>query len=160
MAKILIIDDDPSIVGFLSLRLSEDGYTVISATDGLLGPTIATREKPDLIILDFNMPAASGAKVHERLRGSTFTAATPIIFLTATPVGEIISQVKDDSRTRFLQKPVDFGILAKTMAFFLGGAAPPSPAPPATTPVETPPAARYDPDDPNSSGGGELLDLD
>ena len=119
MAKILVIDDEQSIVELLKLRLSEAGHAVVVAVDGLSGPMVASREKPDLIILDYNMPAANGAKVHERLRGNNFTAATPIIFLTATPIGEIITAVKDDDRTRFLQKPVDFPLLAKTMAAFL-----------------------------------------
>lgn len=61
--------------------------------------------------------------------------------------------VKDDNLTRFLQKPVDFDLLAKTIAAFLGAAAPPAaPAPP-------PPAAKpFDPD--AGSSGGEILDLD
>lgn len=158
MAKILVIDDEPPIVELLSLRLTEAGHQVVVAMDGLSAPMIASREKPDLVILDFNMPAANGAKVHERLRGNTFTAATPIIFLTASPIGQVMPQVKDDSITRFLQKPVDFAHLAKLMAEFLPGSAPP---PPAARPAPAaPPAAPFDPDDPNSSGGGEVLDLD
>ena len=145
MAKILVIDDEPSIVELLRLRLTEAGHTVLVAMDGFTGPMVATREKPDLIILDYNMPAANGAKVHERLRGNTFTASTPIIFLTATPIGEVIMGVKDDDRTRFLQKPVDFPLLAKTLAAFLGGGAPP--------------AQRPGPDKPANSGG-DVLDLD
>ena len=133
MAKILVIDDEQPIVELLSLRLTEAGHQVVVAMDGLSAPMIASREKPDLVILDFNMPAANGAKVHERLRGNTFTAATPIIFLSATPIGEIMPQVKDDSITRFLQKPVDFALLAKMMAAFLRGGAPA--APPAARPA-------------------------
>lgn len=160
MAKILVIDDEQPIVELLSLRLTETGHQVVVAMDGLSAPMIASREKPDLIILDFNMPAANGAKVHERLRGNTFTAATPIIFLTASPIGQVMPQVTDDSITRFLQKPVDFPLLAKIMTSFLPGSAPAAPAaPPASAPA-APPAAPYDPDDPNSSGGGEVLDLD
>ena len=133
MAKILVIDDEQPIVELLSLRLTEAGHQVVVAMDGLSAPMIASREKPDLVILDFNMPAANGAKVHERLRGNTFTAATPIIFLSATPIGEIMPQVKDDSITRFLQKPVDFALLAKMMAASPPGRAraPPPAAPPA-----------------------------
>lgn len=153
MAKILVIDDEQYIVELVSLRLTEWGHQVVAALDGSSGPMIATREKPDLIILDYNMPAANGAKVHERLRGNSFTAATPIIFLTASPVGQIMPQVKDDNITRFLQKPVDFALLAKLMASFLPGSAPAAPAAP-------PPAPRYDPDDPGGAGGGEILDLD
>jgi CheY-like chemotaxis protein len=150
VAKILIVDDDPSFISLLSLRLTTGGHEVVSALDGFSGPMIAAREKPDLIILDYNMPAANGAKVHERLRGNDFTAGTPIIFLTSTPVGDIITHIKDDDRTRFLQKPVDFSLLAKTMAAFLPAApAAPAPAPP----------KRYDPDAPPSISL-DVLDLD
>ena len=152
MAKILVIDDEQAIVELLTLHLTEAGHQVVIALDGFAGPMVATREKPDLIILDYNMPAANGAKVHERLRGNTFTAKTPIIFLTATPIGEVIMGVKDDDRTRFLQKPVDFPLLNKTIAVFLSGAAPPS-APPAA-----PAAASIAP--PNDLAGGDVLDLD
>ena len=150
MAKILVIDDEQSIVELLTLRLTEAGHTVVVAMDGFSGPMVATREKPDLIILDYNMPAANGAKVHERLRGNTFTATTPIIFLTATPIGEVIVGVKDDDRTRFLQKPVDFPLLTKTLASFLGGA-PAQPAAPRPAP---------DPNGPEASAEGDVLDLD
>ncbi|MDD5304710.1 MAG: response regulator [Elusimicrobia bacterium] len=156
MAKILVIDDDQSIVELLGLRLTEAGHVVVTALDGSSGPMIASREKPDLIILDYNMPAANGAKVHERLRGNSFTAGTPIIFLTATPIGEIITMVKDDALTRFLQKPVDFGLLAKTMAAFLPG---PAPAAPASAPPPPAPAKLYDPDAPPGAVG-DVLDLD
>ena len=157
MAKILVIDDEQSILELLTLRLTESGNEVVTANDGLSGPMVAAREKPDLIILDYNMPAANGAKVHERLRGNDFTAATPIIFLTATPIGEIIVMVKDDDRTRFLQKPVDFRLLFKTMNDFLPGSAPPS-APPAQ-PAEAPPPKRYNPVA-GTGAAGDVLDLD
>lgn len=162
MAKILVIDDDASIVSLLGLRLTEEGHTVVSALDGSSGPMIAAREKPDLIILDYNMPAANGAKVHERLRGNSFTTNTPVIFLTATPIGEIITQVKDDNLTRFLQKPVDFALLNKTMAALLPPAAGTTPAAPpaaAPPPMAAPPPKHYD-SDAHSGGTGEVLDLD
>lgn len=150
MAKILVIDDEHSIIELLNLHLTAAGHLVVFAMDGLSGPMVAAREKPDLIILDYNMPAANGARVHERLRGNSFTASTPIIFLTATPIGEIIAMVKDDALTRFLQKPADFELLAKTIDSFLPGTAPaPPPAPP----------ARRAPEEPSDAGDG-ILDLD
>jgi DNA-binding response OmpR family regulator len=159
MAKILVIDDDQSIVELLALRLGEAGHAVVTALDGSSGTILATREKPDLIILDYNMPAANGAKVHERLRVNSFTAGTPIVFLTATPIGEIITQVKDDSQTRYLQKPVDFPLLAKTIAALLPKAAPAAPAAPVYAPPPPAPPKRYDPDAPLGPPG-DILDLD
>lgn len=166
MAKILVIDDELPIVELLSEVLTDAGHQVVVAMDGLSAPMIASREKPDLVILDFNMPAANGAKVHERLRGNTFTATTPIIFLTASPVAQVMPQVKDDNITRFLQKPIDFALLTKTLSAFLPSPTPaaPSAPPPSPSPAAfaapAPPVEAYDPDDPNSKGGGEVLDLD
>ena len=152
MAKILVVDDDPSIVSLLHLRLSESGHTVVTALDGAAGTAAVVREKPDLVILDFNMPAANGAKVHERIRVNAVNGVLiPVIFLTASPVAEIIMQVKDDPKTRFLQKPVDFPLLAKTIAALLG-----APAPRAAPP----PAAPRGPDAAAGSGDAEILDLD
>jgi DNA-binding response OmpR family regulator len=163
MAKILIIDADQSIIGHLSQRLGEEGHAVVGATDGSSGPMVASRERPDLIILEFHLPAANGAIVHERLRGNDFTAATPVIFLTAAPADEIRSQIKADELTCFLQKPVEFGLLAKTIIAFLprAGPAPPSAAPPPAPPPPSPPPRPklYDPDSPPSISG-DVLDLD
>lgn len=137
MSKILVVEDDPAIVELLRLHLSEGGHQVVVAQDGLSGPMVAAREKPDLILLDFNMPAANGGKVLERLRGNSFTVATPVVFVTANPVADVMTQVPDDPRVRFIQKPVDFPLLDRLIAE-LTGAAPSSGASPAAPP---PPAA-------------------
>jgi two-component system phosphate regulon response regulator PhoB len=133
MPKILIVEDDAAIVDLLRLHLTERGHCVVVAQDGLSGPMVASKEKPELILLDFNMPAANGGKVLQRLRGSSFTAFTPVIFVTASPVADIMTQVPDDPRVRFVQKPVDFATLDRLIAELTGGAAPsaaPASAPP------------------------------
>lgn len=136
MAKILVVEDDPNIAELLRLQLGERGHQVVVAQDGLSGPMLAAREKPALILLDFNMPAANGGKVLERLRGNSFTAATPVIFVTASPVADIMTQVPDDPRVRFIQKPVDFATLDRLLAEFLGGGAPPAPGAAAAPPPD------------------------
>lgn len=129
MAKILIVEDDLAIIELLRLHFAEEGHQVVVAQDGLAGPMVAAREKPDLVVLDFNMPAANGAKVLERLRGSTFTSQTPVLFVTANPLAQVMPQVPDDPRVRFMQKPVDFELLTKLTREFLGGSAPAAPPP-------------------------------
>jgi DNA-binding response OmpR family regulator len=148
MAKILIVEDDDAIADLLKLRLTEAGHQVFVAKDGMAGPMMAAREKPDLVLLDFNMPAANGGKVLERLRGSTFTAATPVIFVTASPVADIMTQLPDDPKVRFVQKPVDFAVLDRLVRESLGAPAPRPAIPPPGAPLpplgEPPPAPADD----------------
>lgn len=153
MAKILIVEDDVSILELLQLHYTERGHQVVVAQDGLSGPMVAAREKPDLVILDFNMPAANGVKVLERLRGSTFTATTPVFFVTATPITQIMSQVPDDPKVRFIQKPVDFAHLERlTAEFLVSTAAPPPRAGASLPPLGAPPAAAPSDDEPLDLG--------
>jgi CheY-like chemotaxis protein len=128
MAKVLIIDDDPTIIELLSVRLRASGHKVVAAMDGMSASTVAVQEKPDLIILDYSMPAANGAKVRERLRGCSFTAATPILLLTASPLARVAAAMGDDKLLRFMQKPIDFKLFAGVVAELLGESAPPDPA--------------------------------
>ncbi len=68
--KILVIEDDPSLRRVLIERITEEGYTVIEATDGVQGLDIALREHPRLILLDVFMPHMDGVSMLTKLRGS------------------------------------------------------------------------------------------
>jgi two-component system alkaline phosphatase synthesis response regulator PhoP len=81
--KILIVDDEPDIIEFLSYNLIKEGYDVISALDGTEGLGKAIQEKPDLIILDIMMPKMDGVELCRRLRLDSSFNDTLIAFLTA-----------------------------------------------------------------------------
>lgn len=81
MNKILVIEDEQKLAKFLELELQYEGYEVIVAHDGMTGLTIARESNPDLILLDWMLPAVSGLEVCRRLR--TSGSKTPIILLTA-----------------------------------------------------------------------------
>jgi two-component system alkaline phosphatase synthesis response regulator PhoP len=68
MAKILIIDDEPSIVTLVSAYLKPEGYEVYTASDGLSGLKAAKAYKPDLIVLDLMLPGLDGIELLSRLR--------------------------------------------------------------------------------------------
>jgi two-component system alkaline phosphatase synthesis response regulator PhoP len=68
MAKILVIDDEPSIVNLVSAYLKPEGYEVYTATDGNAGLKAARAFKPDLIILDLMLPGMDGIELLSRLR--------------------------------------------------------------------------------------------
>jgi DNA-binding response OmpR family regulator len=81
--RILVVDDDKSIVKLLSAYLEQSGYQAISAYDGEMAIHTLRRERPDLIILDLMMPKQDGWEVISLVRADKTLAATPIILLTA-----------------------------------------------------------------------------
>jgi two-component system alkaline phosphatase synthesis response regulator PhoP len=68
MTKILVIDDEPSIINLVSAYLKPEGYEVYTATDGNAGLKAARTFKPDLIILDLMLPGMDGIELLSRLR--------------------------------------------------------------------------------------------
>jgi DNA-binding response OmpR family regulator len=119
MAKIVLAEDEASIAELIKLKLAEAGHQVSIASDGASVSRIVARDSPELIILDYNLPNGDGATVHKKLRGSYNTASTPIIFLTSAAITDVMTSVPDDAKTRFLEKPVDFPFLTKTIADLL-----------------------------------------
>src|ERR1700761_812786 len=80
-AKILIVEDEPNMVSGLRDNFEYEGYTVITAFDGVEGLQRALDESPDLVVLDVMMPRMSGLEVCKQLRAKR--ASLPIIMLTA-----------------------------------------------------------------------------
>ncbi|MCX6081464.1 MAG: response regulator transcription factor [Chloroflexi bacterium] len=81
--RILVVDDDKSIVKVLSAYLEQSGYQAIPAYDGEMALHVLRRERPDLVILDLMMPNRDGWEVTNLVRADKALAATPIIMLTA-----------------------------------------------------------------------------
>lgn len=103
--RILIVDDEPSIVRLLSLRLRVKGYEVIEAFDGLQCVKIATEEVPDLILLDIKMPNMDGISAFEKLIQMDITKKIPIIFMTAYPKVELKDKVLKMGAMDCISKP-------------------------------------------------------
>ncbi len=80
--RILVIEDEPHLVTIYKTKLEFYDYEVITATDGELGLETALREKPDLIVLDINLPKMDGMSVMHHLRQDAWGADVPIIILT------------------------------------------------------------------------------
>jgi diguanylate cyclase (GGDEF)-like protein len=89
---ILIVDDMPNNLRFLSTTLAEQGYKVRSVTEGLMALTVAEAAKPDLILLDIMMPNIDGYEVCQRLKANDQTCDIPVIFLSA--LDEVLDKVK------------------------------------------------------------------
>src|SRR5690554_3714870 len=89
--KILLVDDEPDILEIVGYNLSNEGYQVITAENGMKAIKKAKKEKPHLIILDVMMPEMDGIEACENIRRNKKLEQTIITFLTAR--GEDYSQL-------------------------------------------------------------------
>lgn len=83
MSKVMIVEDDDSLREIYSIRLTAEGYTIVSAKDGEEALAIAVRERPDLIVSDVMMPKISGFDMLDILRSTPGMDSTKVIMMTA-----------------------------------------------------------------------------
>ena len=115
MPKILYVEDNDDNMYMLALRFEVlDGYEIVTAKDGVEGVAKAQAEKPDLILMDLNLPVMDGWEATRRLKADPATRDIPIIALTAHAMSgdreKALAAGADESDT----KPVEFNrLLAK-----------------------------------------------
>ncbi len=80
--KILIVDDEPDVISFVSAVLEENGYTSIGAKDGVEGLEVLAKEKPDLVLLDLMMPRKSGITMFQEMRKDPSMSNIPVVVIT------------------------------------------------------------------------------
>ena len=83
MSKVMVVEDDASLREIYSIRITAEGYDVVSAGDGEEALAVAVREKPDLILSDIMMPKISGFDMLDILRSTPETAGIKVIMMTA-----------------------------------------------------------------------------
>jgi two-component system, cell cycle response regulator DivK len=112
MARILYIEDNPHNMDLVCRILKHvGGYEVVSATDGLSGVETAVREKPDLILMDINLPDISGLEATKRIKAVDELKPTPIVAFTAD-TGEGARQVYIEAGCDgFMAKPASAATL-------------------------------------------------
>jgi two-component system alkaline phosphatase synthesis response regulator PhoP len=123
MPKILVVDDDKSIVSLLEHVLSRKGYSVVVAHDGKEGLAIARSEKPDLIILDIMMPEVDGITATGIMFQDPVMRLTPVLILTAKESARSMMELLPNVRL-YMSKPFDPPELLKNVQRLL--AAPPA----------------------------------
>jgi CheY-like chemotaxis protein len=91
---VLVVDDEIHIVHVVAIKLRNNGYEVISADNGAEALELALKDKPDIIVTDYQMPVMSGLELVGKLREHEETKDTPVIMLTARSFA--ISQEQQD----------------------------------------------------------------
>ncbi len=111
MARILIVDDDPRNLKLLDFRLKSVGHETIFAMDGGEALELATREKPDLVLLDIMMPVMDGFQVLRKLKSQEETKNIPVIMLTSKMQEKDIVFGIEAGATDYVTKPFSFAEL-------------------------------------------------
>jgi two-component system, OmpR family, alkaline phosphatase synthesis response regulator PhoP len=104
--KVLIVDDEPDILEFLSYNLIKEGYQVTTAGDGLQAISKAKEVQPDLIMLDIMMPNLDGVETCIHLRSLPQFAQTIIVFLTAREEDALQIDALNIGGDDFITKPI------------------------------------------------------
>lgn len=138
--RILVIDDQDSIRSVLRTALMDAGAEVLEAGSGADGVTVATRELPDLILLDIAMPGMNGWQVLEALRGVAETSEIPVVLETSSGDFPSYDLAKRHAVAAFISKPFRLVDVIETCRRIIGGARPllgrdPMDAPPASVQV-------------------------
>ncbi|NEU13230.1 response regulator [Methylobacterium sp. BTF04] len=111
MIKILLVEDHEEIWDFLSRRLKRRGYEVILAHDGEAGVQQARTGRPDVILLDMNLPILDGWSAARVLKSGSDTKGIPIIALTAHAMSGDRDKAIQAGCNDYHPKPVDFSKL-------------------------------------------------
>ncbi|KQP48942.1 two-component system response regulator [Methylobacterium sp. Leaf399] len=111
MVKILLVEDHEEIWDFLSRRLKRRGYDVMLAHDGEAGIQQARSGRPDVILLDMNLPILDGWSAARALKSGADTQRIPIIALTAHAMSGDRDKAIQAGCNDYHPKPVDFSKL-------------------------------------------------
>ncbi|NNL19785.1 MAG: response regulator, partial [Ignavibacteriaceae bacterium] len=105
--KILVADDEPDFVTFISTLLEDNGAEVIKAYDGEQALELARIEKPDLITLDISMPGKSGVEVFEDIKKDKSLRDIPVCIITGKPeLRKLIYEHPDSHPEGYMDKPI------------------------------------------------------
>jgi CheY-like chemotaxis protein len=123
MAKILLVEDAEDNRDMLSRRLQRKGHVVVQAADGQEAVEMATRERPDLILMDVGLPVMDGLEATRRIRTHALTHSTPIIAVTAHAMLDDRDKALRAGCDDYHAKPVELPRLLAQMEALLARAA-------------------------------------
>jgi CheY-like chemotaxis protein len=105
---ILIVDDVVDNLALISLDLQQQGYRVVTASDGEKAMHVAAMTRPHIILMDIAMPGVDGLEATRKLREDESLRNTPVIALTAYDTGGFRRAAADAGFDGYLTKPIDF----------------------------------------------------
>ncbi len=120
--KVLLVDDQASFIHMLTLKLTQMGYEVLSAQNGLEALELALSARPDLVVMDVMMPVMNGFESVARMRQAAETAEIPVIFLSARSQEEDYNRARELKAIEFFTKPFSpKAVMERITAILEGG---------------------------------------
>lgn len=105
--KILVIDDEEDILKLLKIRLEQESFNIITASDGDVGVKAAEQEVPDLIILDIMMPKMDGYSCLKEIRGLPKTKDIPVLMLSGKEEEKVRDLFAFQKISGYIEKPFE-----------------------------------------------------
>ncbi len=122
MPRILIVEDNEENRDALKRRLERRGFEILLATDGKAGVEVAKAEKPDLVLMDMNMPELDGWEATRQIKAAPGLGDVPVIALTAHAMTGDRERALEAGCTDYHTKPIEFPkLLAQIEAILQGG---------------------------------------
>ncbi len=113
--KILIIDDESTLVELLQVNFEFEGFSVSKAADGIEGQEKIRRELPDLILLDVRMPELDGFELCRRLKEDPATRDIPVVMVSAYAQQAQVERGLAAGAAAYIKKPFDVMELVETV---------------------------------------------
>ena len=107
MKKILVVEDNETNIYLINFILEKNGYGVIQARTGEEGVELAIKEKPDLILMDIQLPGIDGMEATRRIRNSKADSKIPIIAFTSYAMSGDRERVLKAGCTGYIEKPIN-----------------------------------------------------
>jgi len=108
MARVLIVEDNPTNMTLAVFLLQSAGYTVLSATDAEAGLTLARAEQPDLILMDMQLPGMDGLEATALLKKDEATRGIPVVALTALAMKGDEERIRAAGCDGYIAKPMRY----------------------------------------------------
>lgn len=120
MARILVVEDNPANMKLASLLLHNAGHSVLAAIDAEAGLALARSERPDLILMDIQLPGMDGLAATALLKRDTATAGIPVVALTAMAMKSDREKTRIAGCDGYISKPLRYRELYAVIDALLG----------------------------------------
>jgi two-component system cell cycle response regulator DivK len=116
MATVLVVEDNPANMTLAAFLLDSAGHTVLKATDAETGVALAGTDRPDLILMDIQLPGMDGLRATALLKGDANTRDIPVIALTALAMKGDEARIRAAGCDGYIAKPLAYKDFLKTIA--------------------------------------------